>query len=164
MGESRNAYRVLVGRPEEKRPLGRQRRRWEDDINMDLREIGYDGIHWINLAQDRQSIYIDVRFELTTSVPQERRSRGARRNGARRRGERANAAREWSESARAIAAYAVNGERTFPTLREVRRSGDIQIILYTPVEISRNYDFAIKEEAPANSSSFSVIQSVSKPE
>ncbi|KAJ4429849.1 hypothetical protein ANN_22053 [Periplaneta americana] len=59
---------------------------------------------------------------------------------------------------------AVNGDRTFPTLPEVRRSGDIQIILYTPVEISRNYDFAIKEEAPANSGSFSVIQSVSKPE
>ncbi|KAJ4447263.1 hypothetical protein ANN_09267 [Periplaneta americana] len=71
--------------------------------------------------------------------------------------ERANAAREWRESARATAAYGVNGGRTLPTLREVRRSGDIQIILCTPVEISRNYDFAIKEETPANSSSFQLI-------
>ncbi|KAJ4450176.1 hypothetical protein ANN_01583 [Periplaneta americana] len=53
MGESRNAYRVLVGRPEGKRPLGRPRRRWEDNIKMDLREVGYDGRDWINLAQDR---------------------------------------------------------------------------------------------------------------
>ncbi|KAJ4431549.1 hypothetical protein ANN_20148 [Periplaneta americana] len=49
MGESRNAYRVLVGR----RPLGRPRRRWEDNIKMDLREVGYDDRDWINLAQDR---------------------------------------------------------------------------------------------------------------
>ncbi|KAJ4435156.1 hypothetical protein ANN_23732 [Periplaneta americana] len=53
MGESRNAYRVLVGRREGKRPLERQRRRWEDNIKMDLREVGYDGRDWINLAQDR---------------------------------------------------------------------------------------------------------------
>ncbi|KAJ4451242.1 hypothetical protein ANN_02703 [Periplaneta americana] len=53
MGESRNAYRVLVGRPEGKRPLGRPRRRWEDNIKMDLRKVGYDDRDWINLAQDR---------------------------------------------------------------------------------------------------------------
>ncbi|KAJ4452284.1 hypothetical protein ANN_03803 [Periplaneta americana] len=53
MGESRNAYRVLVGRPEGKRPLGRPRRRWEDNIKMDLREVGYDDRDWIDLAQDR---------------------------------------------------------------------------------------------------------------
>ncbi|KAJ4450328.1 hypothetical protein ANN_01748 [Periplaneta americana] len=53
MGESRNAYRVLLGRPERKRPLGRPRRRWEDNIKMDLREVGYDGRGWVNLAQDR---------------------------------------------------------------------------------------------------------------
>ncbi|KAJ4442491.1 hypothetical protein ANN_04077 [Periplaneta americana] len=53
MGESRNAYRVLVGRPEGKRPLERPRRRWEDNIEMDLREVGYDDRDWINLAQDR---------------------------------------------------------------------------------------------------------------
>jgi hypothetical protein len=45
--------RVLVGRPERKRPLGRPRRRWEDNIEMNLREIGIDGANWIWLAQDR---------------------------------------------------------------------------------------------------------------
>ncbi|KAJ4429686.1 hypothetical protein ANN_21887 [Periplaneta americana] len=53
MGESRNAYRMLVGRPEGKKSLGRPRRRWEDNIRMDLREVGYDDRDWINLAQDR---------------------------------------------------------------------------------------------------------------
>jgi hypothetical protein len=46
-------YRILVGRPEGKRPLGRPRGRWEDAINMDLREIGIDEANWIRLAQDR---------------------------------------------------------------------------------------------------------------
>jgi hypothetical protein len=53
MGEGRGVYRVLVRRPEGKRPLGRPRRRWEDNINMDLREIEIDGANWIRLAQDR---------------------------------------------------------------------------------------------------------------
>jgi hypothetical protein len=53
MGEGRNVYRVLVGKPEGKRPLGRPRRRWEDGIKMDLREIGWGGMEWIRLAQDR---------------------------------------------------------------------------------------------------------------
>ncbi|KAJ4432728.1 hypothetical protein ANN_21365 [Periplaneta americana] len=53
MGESRNAYGMLVERPEGKRTLGRPRRRWEDNIKMDLREVGYDDRDWINLAQDR---------------------------------------------------------------------------------------------------------------
>ncbi|KAJ4445576.1 hypothetical protein ANN_12257 [Periplaneta americana] len=61
MGESRNVYRVLVGRPEGKRPLGRPRRRWEDNIKMDLREVGYDGRDWINLAQDRDQWWAYVR-------------------------------------------------------------------------------------------------------
>jgi hypothetical protein len=52
-GEGRGAYSVLVGRPEDKRPLGRPRRRWEDSIKMDLREKGIDGANWIRLAQDR---------------------------------------------------------------------------------------------------------------
>jgi hypothetical protein len=52
MGEGRGVYRVLVGRPEGKRPLGRHRRRWEDNIKMELREIGIDGTNWIRLAQD----------------------------------------------------------------------------------------------------------------
>jgi hypothetical protein len=53
MGEGRDVYRVLVGRPEGKRPLGISRRRWEDNIKVDLREIGIDGTNWIQLAQDR---------------------------------------------------------------------------------------------------------------
>jgi hypothetical protein len=53
MGEGRGVYRVLVGRPEGKRSLGRPRRRWEDNIKMDLREIGIDGANWIQLAQNR---------------------------------------------------------------------------------------------------------------
>jgi hypothetical protein len=53
MGEGRGSYRLLVGRPEGKRPLGRPRRRWEDNIKLDLREIGIDGANWIRLAQDR---------------------------------------------------------------------------------------------------------------
>jgi hypothetical protein len=53
-GERGETYRVLVGRPKEKRPLGRQGRRWEDGIKMDLREIGWGwGVEWIHLAQDR---------------------------------------------------------------------------------------------------------------
>jgi hypothetical protein len=53
MGENRNAYRILVGNPEGERPLGRPRRRWVDNIKMDLREIEWDGTDWIDLAQDR---------------------------------------------------------------------------------------------------------------
>jgi hypothetical protein len=53
MGETRNAYRILVGKPEGKKPLGRPRRRWVDNIKIDLRGIGRDGMDWINLAQDR---------------------------------------------------------------------------------------------------------------
>jgi hypothetical protein len=53
MGEGRCVYRVLVGRPESKRPLRRPRRRWEDNIKMGIREIGIDGAKWIQLAQDR---------------------------------------------------------------------------------------------------------------
>jgi hypothetical protein len=52
-GERRSVYRVLVWRPEVKRPLGRPRRRWEDNIKIYLREIGMDGADWIRLAQDR---------------------------------------------------------------------------------------------------------------
>jgi hypothetical protein len=55
MGEGRGVYRVLVRRPEGKRALGRPRRRWRDNIKIDLREIGIDGANWIRLAQDRVS-------------------------------------------------------------------------------------------------------------
>ena len=53
MEQSNNAYRVLVGKREGKRPLGRPRRRWEDNIKMDLREVGCDPGEWIDLAEDR---------------------------------------------------------------------------------------------------------------
>jgi hypothetical protein len=53
MREKRNAYRILVGKPERKRPLGRPIRWWVDSIEMDLREIGWDGMDWIDLAHDR---------------------------------------------------------------------------------------------------------------
>jgi hypothetical protein len=52
MGDERKVYRVSVGKPEGKRPLGRPRRRWEDGIRVDLREIGR-GVEWIQVAQDR---------------------------------------------------------------------------------------------------------------
>jgi hypothetical protein len=53
MGEERKVYKVLVGKPEGKIPLRRPRRRWQDGIRMDLREIGLEGVDWIRLAQDR---------------------------------------------------------------------------------------------------------------
>jgi hypothetical protein len=53
MEEARKAYRVLLGKPERKRPLRRPRRRWEDMIRIDVREIGWSGVEWIQLAQDR---------------------------------------------------------------------------------------------------------------
>jgi hypothetical protein len=52
-GEKRNAYRILVGKPEGKKPLGRPRCRWVDNIKMDLREIKWDGVDGIGLAQER---------------------------------------------------------------------------------------------------------------
>jgi hypothetical protein len=56
MGEERKVYKVLVGKPEGRRPLERPRRRWEDGIRMDLREIGFGVVDWIRLAQDRRSV------------------------------------------------------------------------------------------------------------
>jgi hypothetical protein len=53
MGEKRNVYRLLVGKPEGKRPLGRPRRRWVDNIRMDLGEVGWGDVGWIDLAKDR---------------------------------------------------------------------------------------------------------------
>jgi hypothetical protein len=54
-GEKRNSYRILVGKPEGKRPLGRPTRRWLDNIKIDLRERGWDSMDWIDLAQDRDN-------------------------------------------------------------------------------------------------------------
>jgi len=53
VGDSKGLYRVLVGKPEGKRPLGRPRRRWEENIKKDLQEVGCGGIDWIEVAQDR---------------------------------------------------------------------------------------------------------------
>jgi hypothetical protein len=57
MGEMRNAYNILTGKPEDKRPLGNTRRRWEDNIRMDLREIRWEGVDWTQLAQDRDQLW-----------------------------------------------------------------------------------------------------------
>jgi hypothetical protein len=69
MGEGRGAYRVLVGRPEGKRPLGRPRRRWEDNIKMDLRYTGIDGANWTQLAQDRVQWRACVNTVMNLRVP-----------------------------------------------------------------------------------------------
>jgi hypothetical protein len=69
MGEGRGIYRVLVGRPEGKRPLGRPRRRWDDNIKMDLREIGIDGANWIRLAQYRFQWRAFVNTMMNLRVP-----------------------------------------------------------------------------------------------
>jgi hypothetical protein len=68
-GEGRVVYRVLVGRPEGKRPLGSPRRRWEDNIKMGLREIVIDGANWIRLAQDRVQWRAFVNTVMNLRVP-----------------------------------------------------------------------------------------------
>ena len=69
MEQSRNAYRVLVGKPESKRPSGRPRRRWEDYIKMDLREVGCDPRDWIALAEDRDQCRAYIRAVMNLRVP-----------------------------------------------------------------------------------------------
>jgi hypothetical protein len=68
-GEGRGVYRVWVGRPEGKRPLGRPRRKWEDKIKMDLREIGIDAANWNRLAQDRVQWRAFVNTVMNLRVP-----------------------------------------------------------------------------------------------
>jgi hypothetical protein len=70
IGEGRGVYRVLGGRPEGKRPLGRPRYRWEDNIKMDLREIVIDGVNWIRLAQDKVQWQIFVNTVMNLRVSQ----------------------------------------------------------------------------------------------
>ena len=69
MGEERGAYRVLVGKPEGKRPLGRPRRRWEGNIRMDLQEVGCGYVDWIGLAQDRDRLGTLVSAVMNLQVP-----------------------------------------------------------------------------------------------
>jgi hypothetical protein len=69
MGERKCVYRVLVGRPKGKRPLGRPRHRWEDNIKMDLREIGIDGVNCIWLAKDRVQWWASVNMVGSLQVP-----------------------------------------------------------------------------------------------
>jgi hypothetical protein len=67
-GEKRTAYRILVGKPEGKRPLGRPRRRWVDNFKMDLRETGWDGVDWIYMAQDRDQCRVLVNTVINLRV------------------------------------------------------------------------------------------------
>jgi hypothetical protein len=68
-GEKRNDYRLSVGKPEGKRPLGRTRRRWVDNIRMDLGEVGWGDVDWIDLAQDRNRWKALVNSVLNLRVP-----------------------------------------------------------------------------------------------
>jgi hypothetical protein len=63
MGDGRGVYKVLVRKPEGRRPLGRLRRRWEDNIKKDFQDVGYGGMHWIELVQDR-----DMRRALVNAI------------------------------------------------------------------------------------------------
>jgi hypothetical protein len=69
MGNVRGAYNILVGRPEGRRPLGRPRCRWENDIKMDLRETGFGDVDWIHLAQDRNRRRALVNTVMNLRVP-----------------------------------------------------------------------------------------------
>jgi hypothetical protein len=69
MWENRNAYRILVGKPEAKRPLRRPRHRWDDNIGMDLREIGWGGMDWTDVAQDRNQWRALVNTVMNLPVP-----------------------------------------------------------------------------------------------
>jgi len=69
MHDRRGVYRVLVGKPEGQRPLGRPRRRWEDNIRMDLQEVECGGMDWIEVAQDRESLRAFVNAVMNLRVP-----------------------------------------------------------------------------------------------
>jgi hypothetical protein len=69
MEEGRVAYRNLVGRPEGRRPLGRPRRRWEDNIKIDLQEVVWEGMDWIDMAQDRERWRALVSAVMNLRVP-----------------------------------------------------------------------------------------------
>jgi hypothetical protein len=67
--EGRGVYRVLVGKPEGKRPLGRLRRMWENNIKMDLQEVGFESVDWIQVAQDRERCWALVNVVMNLRVP-----------------------------------------------------------------------------------------------
>ena len=69
MRESRGGYRVLAGKPEGKRPLRKSRRRWEDNIKINLQEVGCEGMDWIDLAQDRDRWRVHVNVVMNLRVP-----------------------------------------------------------------------------------------------
>jgi hypothetical protein len=69
MGEGRGAYRILVGRPEGRRPLGRPRPRWEDNVKMNLQEVEWKGVDWIDMAQDRDRWRAVVNAVMNLRVP-----------------------------------------------------------------------------------------------
>jgi hypothetical protein len=69
MGEKSGAYRIFVGRPEGRRPLGRPRRRWEDNIKIDLQDVGWVGKDWTELAQDRDRWRALVNAVMNLRVP-----------------------------------------------------------------------------------------------
>jgi hypothetical protein len=68
-GQVRNSYKILIGKPEGRRPLGRYRRRWEDNIRMDLRAIVWKGVDWIRLAQDRDQWRAAVNTVMNLHIP-----------------------------------------------------------------------------------------------
>jgi hypothetical protein len=69
MGEKRDAYRILVGKPEGKRPLGRPRCRWVDNVQIDLRKMGWGDMDWLSLAQDRDQWRALVKTVMNLRVP-----------------------------------------------------------------------------------------------
>jgi hypothetical protein len=69
MRAGRGAYRILVGRPEGRRPLGRPRHRWDDNIKMDLQEVGWGGVDWIDMAQDRDRWRALVSVVMNLRIP-----------------------------------------------------------------------------------------------
>ena len=70
MGESRGVYSFLMGKPDGKRPLGRSRHRWEDNIKMDLQEVGCGGMDWIGVVQDRDRWWALVNAVMNLQVPE----------------------------------------------------------------------------------------------
>jgi hypothetical protein len=69
IGEKRHAYRTFLGKPEGRRPLGRPRRRWEDNITMDLRDAGWGGMAWIHLSLDRDQWQALVNITMNLQAP-----------------------------------------------------------------------------------------------